>query len=144
MEQLIVFLPILLLLAVVILLAKRSGTKRASAERDRPAQPIAHTPDGTPIYPVVGYTPDGKPITADRAVGYRPTVRNTNGMAIAALICGFTVPLIAIPLGHIARSQIRKTGEQGDGLALAGLILGYLSLISIAIAVVVILVAVNQ
>jgi hypothetical protein len=34
-----------------------------------------------------------------------------------------TIP--AIVLGHVARHQIRRTGEQGAGLALAGLILGW-------------------
>ncbi len=36
--------------------------------------------------------------------------------------------IVAIVCGHVARSQIRKTGEAGDGMALAGLILGYLGL----------------
>jgi hypothetical protein len=56
----------------------------------------------------------------------------TNGMATAALICGIAGFLLcglasplAIIFGHIARGQIRRTGEQGDGMALAGLILGY-------------------
>lgn len=59
-------------------------------------------------------------------------VTRTNGMAIASLVCAlaqFAVgPLMTIPaivLGHLARSQIRRTGEQGAGLALAGLALGW-------------------
>jgi hypothetical protein len=32
---------------------------------------------------------------------------------------------VAIVTGHIARSQIRRTNEEGSGMALAGLILGY-------------------
>jgi len=55
-----------------------------------------------------------------------------NGFAIASLACGigqFIVgPLATIPaivLGHMARAQIRRTGEQGAGLALAGLVLGW-------------------
>ena len=56
----------------------------------------------------------------------------TNGLAIASLACGVaqfafgpvaTIP--AIVLGHVARHQIKRTGEQGAGLALAGLILGW-------------------
>jgi hypothetical protein len=56
----------------------------------------------------------------------------TNGLAVASLACGLaqfafgplgTIP--AIVLGHMARSQIRRTGEQGAGLALAGLVLGW-------------------
>jgi hypothetical protein len=59
-------------------------------------------------------------------------VARTNGFAIASLACGLaqfmvgplgTIP--AIVLGHMARSQIRRTGEQGSGLALAGLLLGW-------------------
>ena len=55
----------------------------------------------------------------------------TNGMAVTALVCGvasFVVGITFIPaiiFGHIAQRQIRRTGEQGGGLALAGLILGY-------------------
>ena len=56
----------------------------------------------------------------------------TNGLAIASLACGVAQfafgPLPTIPaivLGHIARSQIRRTGEQGAGLALTGLVLGW-------------------
>jgi len=62
----------------------------------------------------------------------RPSPQSTNALAIAALVCGaaqFVTGITFIPaiiLGHVARSQIRKTGEQGDGLALAGLILGYI------------------
>lgn len=60
-------------------------------------------------------------------------------MAIASLICGvvgifipllFPASIVAIALGHKSRSQIRKSlGKlQGDGLALAGLILGYVGI----------------
>ncbi len=62
--------------------------------------------------------------------------RPTNGMAIAALICGvcqiffwFLTGIPAIVLGHMARRQIRQTGEAGDGMALAGMILGYIGLV---------------
>jgi hypothetical protein len=60
------------------------------------------------------------------------TPATTNGLAIASLACGLAQfafgPLATIPaivLGHMARSQIRRTGEQGAGLALAGLGLGW-------------------
>jgi hypothetical protein len=42
----------------------------------------------------------------------------------AQFVTGITF-IPAIILGHMARRQIRKSGEQGDGMALAGLILGY-------------------
>lgn len=59
----------------------------------------------------------------------------TNGLAIAALVCGlselFTVGFGAIPaviLGHLAHAQIKRTGERGAGMAVAGLVLGYLGI----------------
>jgi len=60
----------------------------------------------------------------------------TNQLAIVSLVAGvasyFLFPVIgaviAIITGHMARSQIRKTGESGNGLAVAGLILGYVHL----------------
>jgi hypothetical protein len=64
--------------------------------------------------------------------GTRPAVRRTNQMAIASICCGagqvIAGPLTTIPAivcGHIARGQIRRTGEDGGGLALAGLLMGY-------------------
>ncbi|HLQ17261.1 MAG TPA: DUF4190 domain-containing protein [Candidatus Eisenbacteria bacterium] len=36
--------------------------------------------------------------------------------------------LVAVITGHIARHQIRRTGEAGASLALAGLIAGYVSI----------------
>jgi Domain of unknown function (DUF4190) len=58
------------------------------------------------------------------AAGYTPTPK-TNVLAIVAIILGFVVPIGGIITGHIALSQIKKTGEAGHGLALAGTILGY-------------------
>jgi len=70
------------------------------------------------------------PSPASPATVTAPT--GTNGLAIASLACGVAQfafgPLATIPaivLGHMARSQIRRTGEQGAGLALAGLVLGW-------------------
>jgi hypothetical protein len=63
-------------------------------------------------------------------------VAKTNAFAIASLACGLAQfmfgPLATIPaivFGHLARGQIKRTGEQGAGLALAGLILGWAAVI---------------
>lgn len=53
------------------------------------------------------------------------------GSAVCGLLCLLTAGLTGIPavvLGHTARTEIRRTGEDGDGLALTGLVLGWLSL----------------
>jgi uncharacterized membrane protein len=62
--------------------------------------------------------------------------RPMNTMAVISLATGigswFLLPfvggVIAIVTGHVAKSQIRRTGEDGDTLATIGLVLGYLHL----------------
>lgn len=56
-----------------------------------------------------------------------PYVGGTNKLAAWSFICVFWFPPLAIVLGHVARRQIKRYGEDGGGLAMAGLILGYLA-----------------
>ncbi|MFC9918007.1 DUF4190 domain-containing protein [Agromyces binzhouensis] len=66
-----------------------------------------------------------------------PAPQKTNVLAIVSLVSSFFISLVAIITGHIALSQIKKTGEQGRGLAIAGLIIGYVGLVvGIIIAIV--------
>ncbi|MEN9621068.1 MAG: hypothetical protein RL499_1261 [Actinomycetota bacterium] len=58
-----------------------------------------------------------------------PAGAKTNTLAIVSLVLAFFISLGAVICGHIALSQIKKTGENGRGLALAGLILGYVGLV---------------
>ena len=67
-----------------------------------------------------------------RAISPYPPVRGTNGLAVGSLACGLgqliVGPLATIPaivLGHMARHQIKRTGEDGGGMALAGLLMGW-------------------
>ena len=63
--------------------------------------------------------------------------RTTSSLAIASLVSGILgwtlLPvlgtLVAIVTGHMARAEIRRSGGalEGDGLAIGGLILGWLS-----------------
>jgi hypothetical protein len=64
-----------------------------------------------------------------------PALATINSFAVASLICGVaefpTLGLSALPavvLGNRARRQIRQTGQRGEGLAVAGLILGWAAL----------------
>jgi hypothetical protein len=92
------------------------------------------TPPVPPVPPADGATPPPAPAAAppvqptypaygQPAQGYYAPPTNT--LAIVALVLAFVVPLGGIICGHIARGQIKRTGEGGDGLALAGLIIGY-------------------
>jgi len=62
----------------------------------------------------------------------------TNTLAIVSLVTGigsffghiipglggFTIALIAVITGYLARKQIKETGEKGMGIATAGLVIG--------------------
>ncbi len=67
----------------------------------------------------------------------------TSGKAIGSLICGllfffFPSSIVAVILGHLSLSDIRKAGGRltGRGLATAGLVLGYMGLSVIPILIV--------
>src|SRR5437773_5286770 len=49
---------------------------------------------------------------------------------------GFTVALVAVVTGYMARNQIKQTGEQGMGMATAGMIIGIVHLVLIALGVI--------
>ena len=51
--------------------------------------------------------------------------QRTNGLAIAALVCAFLFAPLGILFGHLSLSQIKRSGEEGRGLAIAGLVIGY-------------------
>ena len=81
-------------------------------------------------------------MTEHKIIEHRITSPRTNVLAIVCLVLallGFAVTwlipivtqLAAIICGHIARSQINKSKElqTGSGVALAGLIISYLSII---------------
>jgi hypothetical protein len=82
-----------------------------------------------------------------QAGSYQPVgpVPPTNGLAIGSMVCGFagivTFGFAAIPaviLGHIARSQIKQTGEPGDGMAVTGLVLGYMGILGLLFMILII------
>lgn len=77
-------------------------------------QQWGHQPPYTPQTPYGQYGPPSGP----RAGG-------TNVLAILSLVFAFVFSPIGIVLGHLAKRQIRTTGEEGDQLATWGLILSY-------------------
>lgn len=77
-----------------------------------------------------------------------PMPRRTNGYAVAALACGAAQPLTfmlttipAIVFGHVARRQIRETGEDGGAMATWGLVLGWAGAAAIVLVILLFLVA---
>ncbi|GIG58311.1 hypothetical protein Lfu02_26830 [Longispora fulva] len=82
-----------------------------------PNQPVT----GAPYPPQYAYPP-------------QYVARRTNGLAIAAMVtsicalvmCFGSFGFIGAILGHVARKQIRERDEEGDGMALAGIIIGWI------------------
>ena len=66
------------------------------------------------------------PVVPPAAPAYQPAPvgLKTNVLAIVALILGIVIPIGGIICGPIALGQIKRTGEGGRGLAMAGLIIG--------------------
>jgi hypothetical protein len=55
----------------------------------------------------------------------------TDGFAITSLVTSLLgIPIVPVVFGHLARGRIKRSGgiKTGNGLALAGLIIGYLAL----------------
>jgi len=87
-----------------------NGPSDGWARKDEPSQPVSPAPAAPPSY----------------------TVAQTNGLAIAALVCGIVWmgglgSILALVLGYTARNQIDGSGgrEGGRGLAVAGIVLGW-------------------
>ncbi|MCI4012439.1 DUF4190 domain-containing protein [Brevibacterium sp. ZH18] len=46
-------------------------------------------------------------------------------------------PILAVIFGHVARGQIKRTGEEGRGQAAAGLIMGYINIVLVLLLIVI-------
>ncbi len=104
------------------------------------------TPPPAPGAPVTPQAPPQSSSPSPGAPGwgappYTPPAR-TNALAIISLVAGcaqfffcFVSSIVAVVTGHIARRQVKRTGEQGAGFALAGLILGYVGLALTVLAI---------
>ncbi|HEV3267536.1 MAG TPA: DUF4190 domain-containing protein [Acidimicrobiales bacterium] len=58
------------------------------------------------------------------------TVNTTNGMAVASMVLGIVWvywigSILALVFGYIALGQIKQRGQQGRGMAIAGIVLGW-------------------
>jgi len=108
-----------------------------------PSGPVRATPPGAPVPGYGPYPPPGM-MPPYYYPGYQ--VRRTNGMSVAALVCGicgfiYAIPgLLGIIFGIIAIRQINRENTDGKGMAIAGIVVGavwfvaYAVLISLVIA----------
>ncbi|GAB3664348.1 hypothetical protein GCM10027591_14550 [Zhihengliuella somnathii] len=116
----------------------QQGGFQGQNPQSSPGQPGSSTPGYNqygyqqsqpgPQYPQTGaYQPgqQGPYQQGQPGYAYAAPVRPTNTYAIISLVSSFFIAVVGVIFGHLARKQIRETGEAGDGLAIAGLIIGY-------------------
>src|SRR5262249_31531735 len=86
-------------------------------------------PSGDDQPPAYGYAQPSDPMYGQAAAA--PVATKTSGWAIASLVCSLVgAGLLGVIFGHIALNEIKKSNGfiEGRGLALAGLIIGYIGL----------------
>ncbi|MFD9124474.1 DUF1707 and DUF4190 domain-containing protein [Kitasatospora sp. NPDC059571] len=119
------------------LTAEEYSQRFDAAHRAQTYGQLAHLVSDLPSGPMP--TPQVAPAVAVPQTFLPPPVvyapPRTNGMAIASLVLGllclpsagmFGIP--AVVTGHLAKRQMRETREDGDGMATAGLVIGWLSI----------------
>lgn len=100
---------------------------------------------GVPAAPAYSAPQSAAPAYGQTAYGQAPAGK-TNTLAIVSLVAsiagvviwgiGFIVGVIC---GHISLGQIKKTGEQGRGMAVAGLIIGYIGIALSIIGIIIVI-----
>jgi len=100
---------------------------------------------GTAAYGTQGYSGYGT-----QGYGTSAAAARTNVLAIVSLVAsvsGFIIlpfvgPLVGVITGHIGLAQIKRSGEKGRGMALAGVIIGWVSLAFILIFIAIIVISI--
>lgn len=107
------------------------GDQSAEYQNYSPYQP----PGGSPSYPPApGYWQQpGYPVVQQRT---------TDGLAIASMVLGIVWvwwigSILAVIFGHIALRRIAREGKAGRGMAIAGLVLGYIGVGILALIIIV-------
>ncbi|GAA1361939.1 DUF4190 domain-containing protein [Catellatospora chokoriensis] len=121
------------------------------------APPVSADPYAAPAVSGAPYSPQptgayGVPFTP---YAQGPAAPGTNGMAIASMVLGIVGVLLcccygigALPgligavLGHISLKQVKQTGQQGRGMAIAGIATGWSAVALTAIMVVLLIIGV--
>ncbi len=72
--------------------------------------------------------PPQQPVPPQQPQYQYPPQRGYNTMSIVALVLAFFFSIVGVILGFVALSQIKRTGEQGRGLAIAAIIVGFVEI----------------
>lgn len=101
-------------------------------------------PPPPPQEPNPPYQPYGQPTGQGygQPYGYQPAP-TTNALSIVSLVvsllslttCLGATGFIGAIMGHVSKGQIKRNGEQGAGMALAGIIIGWIGTVIFLVAV---------
>lgn len=88
----------------------------------------------------------GQPLRGSAPLVAGPGATQSNVLAIVSLVCavlflGGLGSVLAVILGHVSLSQIKRSGgsESGRGFAIAGLVIGYLGILAMVVVIVAVL-----
>lgn len=115
---------------------------------EQPTQPYAQQPQGRGQQPPQGWGQQPPQGWGQGWQGPYPPLqyRTTNGLAIASLVLGiiwiyWIGSILALVFGYVARKQIRERNQSGDGMAVAGIVLGWIGVATFLLVVVILVVA---
>ena len=131
-----------------------TSSNPTSARPGGPSAPPAYETPAAPAYPAApSYPATGgqeapgygqapvygqPPAYGQNLYGQQNPEDKYNVLSIISLVTSILfVSVVGIVTGHIALSQIKKTGEKGRGLALWGTILGYVGLLGVTIFIII-------
>ena len=78
-----------------------------------------------------------------------PQQAGTNGFSIASLVLGILWlygigSILALVFGYMAKQQIRQRGQGGNGLATAGIVLGWVGVAGLILLIILAIVVANS
>jgi len=105
-----------------------------------PQQPVPPVPQQPPLPPQPVYYAPGTPVYMAPVVA-----PPTNALSVVSLVAGIAAwvifpvigAIVAVVTGHLAIGQIRRSREGGRGMAVAGVILGWVQLGVVALVIIV-------
>ncbi len=98
---------------------------------------VTQPPYGAPpTYGAPGYGAPGYGAPTYGGYPY-PAGQSTDGVSVAALVTGLLqLNVVALVLGIVGLNRVRRTGNQGRGMAIAGIVLGGLQTLAVIVVVV--------
>jgi len=104
-----------------------------------------------PPQPPYGYAPQAQPPTQYPPAYYPPAPKRTNGLAIASMVLGIVWiywigSVLAVIFAFVAKKQIRESNgaQGGDGMATAGLVLGFIGVATFVIFMIILIAAASN